>query len=161
VNQGQRNRQSRSRQGRSTLASIAGILLLILIALFGRDQITNNAKDLGQPARVQPADQVEPARESDRRTDSGMPIVVASALPREAQATIRSIERGGPFPYRQDGAIFGNRERLLPIRPNGYYHEYTVPTPGEDDRGARRIVGGETGEFYYTNDHYDSFVKVE
>lgn len=86
--------------------------------------------------------------------------MLLSELPREAQRTIALIKRGGPFPYRQDGTVFQNRERLLPIRPRGYYREYTVPTPGEDDRGARRIVAGQGGEFYYTEDHYESFVRV-
>lgn len=92
--------------------------------------------------------------------DVGLPRVLLSELPREAQRTIALIKRGGPFPYRQDGTVFQNRERLLPIRPRGYYREYTVPTPGEDDRGARRIVAGQGGEFYYTEDHYESFVRV-
>lgn len=85
-------------------------------------------------------------------------------LPREALDTLRLIERGGPYPYRQDGGVFGNRERLLPPRPRGYYREYTVRTPGARDRGARRIVaGGGTPdgsrpvEFFYTGDHYRSF----
>lgn len=84
-------------------------------------------------------------------------------LPAEAVATIEAIERGGPFPYTRDGAVFQNREHRLPGRPSGYYREYTVPTPGSDDRGARRIVaGGDPPEvFYYTDDHYRSFRDVE
>jgi guanyl-specific ribonuclease Sa len=80
-------------------------------------------------------------------------------LPPEARATVRLIERGGPFPHRQDGSVFGNRERLLPQRPRGYYREYTVATPGLSHRGARRIVaGGDPPEvWYYTDDHYNSF----
>jgi ribonuclease T1 len=86
-----------------------------------------------------------------------------SFLPHEAVATLQAIERGGPFPYPRDGVVFQNRERLLPERPRGYYHEYTVPTPGEDDRGARRLVtGGDPPEvYYYSDDHYRSFRKVE
>ncbi|MDQ3988514.1 MAG: ribonuclease N, partial [Actinomycetota bacterium] len=68
---------------------------------------------------------------------------------------------GGPFPYEQDGTTFGNREGLLPDRERGWYREYTVPTPGEDDRGARRLVTGGERELYYTDDHYDSFVAVD
>ena len=84
-------------------------------------------------------------------------------LPPEAIATLQAIEQGGPFPYSRDGAVFQNRERRLPERPRGYYREYTVPTPGESDRGARRIVaGGNPPEvFYYTADHYRSFRQVE
>ncbi|HSQ69632.1 MAG TPA: ribonuclease domain-containing protein [Steroidobacteraceae bacterium] len=84
-------------------------------------------------------------------------------LPPEAVATLELIERGGPYPYRQDGRIFENRERLLPQQPRGYYREYTVDTPGSRDRGARRIVtGGEPPQVvYYTDDHYRSFRRVE
>ncbi|GAA3912358.1 ribonuclease domain-containing protein [Luteimonas lutimaris] len=80
-------------------------------------------------------------------------------LPAEALDTLALIERGGPFPNRQDGGTFQNRERLLPKRPRGYYREYTVRTPGSRDRGARRIVSGgrPPAEFFYTDDHYRSF----
>jgi ribonuclease T1 len=70
------------------------------------------------------------------------------------------IEAGGPFPYDRDGVVFENREGLLPARPSGYYHEYTVPTPGADDRGARRIVEGSGGELYWTADHYQTFERI-
>ena len=90
-----------------------------------------------------------------------LPLVTLASLPAEAQQTVRLIERGGPFPYERDGVTFGNRERLLPDRPRGHYREYTVPTPGEDDRGARRIVTGDGDrELYWTDDHYASFARV-
>jgi guanyl-specific ribonuclease Sa len=84
-------------------------------------------------------------------------------LPPEAIDTLRAIEHGGPFPYDRDGVVFQNRERRLPDRPRGYYHEYTVRTPGASDRGARRIIaGGAPPEvYYYTDDHYGSFRRVE
>lgn len=84
-------------------------------------------------------------------------------LPAEAVATLQRIEAGGPFDHRQDGAVFQNRERRLPQQPRGYYHEYTVETPGSRDRGARRIVsGGEPPvEYFYTDDHYGSFRRFE
>jgi len=87
----------------------------------------------------------------------------ALGLPPEAITTLDLILRGGPYPYRQDGGTFQNRERLLPERPRGYYREYTVPTPGAPDRGARRFVtGGDPPEvFYYTQDHYRSFRRIE
>ncbi|PPU76734.1 ribonuclease domain-containing protein [Xanthomonas sp. NCPPB 1638] len=80
-------------------------------------------------------------------------------LPIEAMATIVLIQRGGPFPYPQDGSVFGNREHRLPERPRGHYREYTVDTPGSADRGARRIVTGGTPPqtWYYSDDHYQSF----
>jgi ribonuclease T1 len=97
----------------------------------------------------------------------GGPPVVAerypSFLPPEAVVTLEAIERGGPFGYDRDGSTFQNRERRLPERPMGYYREYTVETPGSPDRGARRIVsGGDPPEvYYYTDDHYRSFRRVE
>ena len=80
-------------------------------------------------------------------------------LPAEARQTIALVQRGGPFPHRQDGSVFGNREQRLPQRPRGYYREYTVETPGLSHRGARRIVtGGQPPDvWYYTDDHYDTF----
>jgi ribonuclease T1 len=81
-------------------------------------------------------------------------------LPAEARDTLRLIERGGPFPDRKDGSVFSNRERRLPPRPFGYYREYTVPTPGARNRGARRIVTGDSAERYYTADHYRSFRRI-
>ncbi|HUW37582.1 MAG TPA: ribonuclease domain-containing protein [Rhodocyclaceae bacterium] len=86
--------------------------------------------------------------------------VARGELPREARQTLRLIERGGPFPFRRDGVVFGNHERRLPDRASGYYREYTVPTPGRRDRGARRIIAGRPGEYYYSGDHYRSFRSV-
>ncbi|MFF4173545.1 ribonuclease domain-containing protein [Streptomyces sp. NPDC001744] len=91
---------------------------------------------------------------------SGLPLVRASELPPEARGTLALIARGGPFPYARDGAVFSNFERVLPRRERGHYHEYTVRTPGERDRGARRIVTGRDGETYYTDDHYKTFREV-
>ena len=84
----------------------------------------------------------------------------AAALPPEARATLALIKAGGPFPYPQDGRVFSNRERLLPLERRGYYREYTVRTPGVRGRGARRIVAGAGGEHYYTADHYRSFKRI-
>ena len=81
-------------------------------------------------------------------------------LPAEARQTLALIKGGGPFPYAKDGSVFGNREGLLPQRNRGYYREYTVKTPGAKDRGARRIVAGIPGEYYYTDDHYRSFKRI-
>ena len=85
-----------------------------------------------------------------------------SRLPAEARETLRLIDAGGPFPYRRDGIVFQNREARLPDQPRGYFREFTVPTPGSRDRGARRIVAGGSPPvvFYYTPDHYRSFQKV-
>ena len=83
--------------------------------------------------------------------------ITVAALPPEGRDTLALIAAGGPFPYSQDGVVFQNREGLLPSRPRGGYHEYTVETPGSPDRGARRIIVSGAGERYYTDDHYDSF----
>lgn len=81
-------------------------------------------------------------------------------LPPEARDTLRAIKQGGPFAYPRDGVVFGNFERALPQRPRGYYHEYTVKTPGVRNRGARRIISGEADEYYYTADHYQTFKRI-
>jgi len=81
-------------------------------------------------------------------------------LPPEARSAVVLIKKGGPFSYERDGVIFGNRERLLPPRQRGWYREYTVDTPGERTRGARRIVGGRDGTLYYSDDHYRSFKRI-
>lgn len=85
--------------------------------------------------------------------------VYPAFLPAEALDTLRLIERGGPYPYRQDDGVFGNREGRLPQQSRGYYREYTVETPGSRDRGARRIIAGGRPpvEYFYTDDHYRSF----
>jgi ribonuclease T1 len=100
-----------------------------------------------------------------KSTSTALPEVSASALPAEVRKTLTLVSRGGPFPYPRDGIVFGNREKLLPYHKRGYYHEYTVPTPGEHTRGARRIIcGGDLGslaECYYSDDHYQSFRRIQ
>ena len=91
--------------------------------------------------------------------------VSLAALPPQARQTEQLIRSGGPFPHAKDGAVFGNRERQLPLHSRGYYREYTVQTPGSSDRGARRIVcGGREATApeacYYTADHYASFQRI-
>jgi ribonuclease T1 len=92
---------------------------------------------------------------------SDLPPVAIDDLPPEAIETLGLIAEGGPFPFDRDGLTFQNREGLLPPNPEGYYREYTVVTPGEDDRGPRRlVVGGEFEVAYYTEDHYESFREL-
>ncbi len=101
------------------------------------------------------------ARDSDKGLSrENQDTVAVSALPPEGQITLQLIKKNGPFPYRKDGSTFGNRERLLPRQQRGYYKEYTVKTPGVQHRGARRIVAGVPGEYYYTSDHYNSFKRI-
>ncbi|MEV5962538.1 ribonuclease [Kribbella sp. NPDC051952] len=91
---------------------------------------------------------------------SGLQVVAFADLPKEAQDTLKLIDKGGPYPYSRDGVVFGNLEKILPKHDRGYYHEFTVKTPGEKDRGARRIVTGSADERYYTDDHYKSFRRI-
>jgi ribonuclease T1 len=146
------------------VAAVAALLVLGLLALWG-----GTGTETAEPAPAANADATPAA--GGRSTvatrggtdpESGLPWIELSSLPPEAQQTVRLIERGGPFPYARDGTRFGNRERLLPRRPADYYREYTVPTPGEDDRGARRIVTGDDDrELFWTEDHYASFARVQ
>lgn len=115
---------------------------------------TNSPEPTSTPRPAPTATPTQIPRASD------LPLVFYDELPLEAQETIALIDSDGPFPFYKDGATFQNRERLLPRRANGYYREYTVITPWEDDRGARRIVAGDEGELYYTDDHYASFREV-
>lgn len=89
-----------------------------------------------------------------------LPVVALTALPAEARSTFDLIKQGGPYPYQRDGVVFRNFERVLPNRPRGYYHEYTVRTPGVNTRGARRIVCGLLPECYYSADHYKTFKRI-
>ncbi|HNI51880.1 MAG TPA: ribonuclease domain-containing protein [Azospira sp.] len=103
---------------------------------------------------------------SERQATEALEPVALATLPVEARETLALIKRGGPFPYpRKDGSTFGNFEKRLPAKPRGHYREYTVPTPGSRDRGARRIVAGSppetSGEYYYTDDHYRSFRRIK
>jgi len=99
-----------------------------------------------------------------RSASDALPDVALADLPKEAQALHVLIGKGGPFKYSRDGVVFGNREKLLPAKPHGYYHEYTVRTPGAKDRGARRMVCGgrktEPDACYYSDDHYQSFRRI-
>ena len=103
--------------------------------------------------------------QADRPRESSLPVVRIVELPREGRATYELIRQGGPFPNGKDGVVFGNRERLLPAASRGFYREYTVPTPGSRDRGARRIVCGgpirAPQACYYTADHYASFRLIQ
>ncbi len=134
-----------------TIAAVVAVLLIALMALVGYC-----ARTAMTPAR----DGGAPAASAGRTPVSGLPTVPLRELPREAVATVALIDANGPFPYDKDGTVFGNLEGVLPKQPRGYYREYTVPTPGSRDRGARRLVAGRDGDLYYTDDHYDSFRQV-
>jgi ribonuclease T1 len=127
---------------RSVPRLLGGLFLCLTVLLTGC-----SATDTGAPSAA-------PSRAAHMAT------VKVSQLPAEARQTLTVIDKGGPFPYAHDGTVFGNREHRLPGQPRGYYHEYTVRTPGAHDRGARRIVTGLAGEIYYTEDHYNTFRTV-
>ncbi len=95
-----------------------------------------------------------------REKQKNVTAISARELPREARRTIELIRQGGPYPYKKDGVVFGNFEKRLPLHERGYYREFTVPSPGSRDRGARRIILGKAGELYYTDDHYETFRRV-
>lgn len=99
-----------------------------------------------------------------RTAPEELPAAALADLPKEARAVHAAIRTGGPFRYDRDGVEFGNLEKALPVKPRGYYHEYTVPTPGSKTRGARRIVcgGPKTAPdvCYYSGDHYQSFRRI-
>jgi ribonuclease T1 len=104
---------------------------------------------------------VPAATENHSDIPTGAKVINVADLPPEGRTALGLIKSGGPFPYSRDGTVFSNYEGLLPAKPGGYYHEYTVITPGSNDRGARRIVAGSNGEYYYTNDHYGSFKLIQ
>jgi ribonuclease T1 len=135
------------RSGRRITIGLVGLVLLVVLAWLIKDLSggSTTSGDSGVPGSA-----------------SGLPVSAISALPAQAKQTYQLIEHGGPYPYPgNDGVVFGNREHRLPAERSGYYHEYTVPTPGNRDRGARRLITGSDHELYYTGDHYDSFVVVD
>lgn len=147
------------------------IVGLVLVALWAWSQRSGptTAPDTGGVRTTQDSDAHAPLATTlpDTGTRSRAPAPAEASrsgawpayLPAEALDTLQLIARGGPYPNRQDGATFQNRERLLPSQPRGYYHEFTVHTPGSRDRGARRIIAGgdPPTEFFYSDDHYRSF----
>lgn len=129
-----------------------------------RDTPSTSAPRTSAPQTSAPqtsAPRTSAPRTSAPADSSGLPTVDLADLPSEAAETVALIDAGGPFPYPgKDGSTFGNFERLLPARARGYYAEYTVPTPGAETRGARRIIAGDGGELYWTEDHYESFERI-
>ncbi len=149
-----------SRRSPAATVLVGALLVLALMAVLRLTDQTGPTAPAGTatlPARPSATTAVA---STVRTAPPGMAAMDLGALPPEAAAVIDLIDAGGPFPFAQDGATFENREGLLPARPRGYYREYTVPTPGSEDRGARRVVTGRDGEMYWTADHYDSFAWI-
>jgi ribonuclease T1 len=139
------------------------VAILTAIVLWWQQGDTGTAEDpQAGPTTSQPPTSEPPAlpSPSDTGPASDLPEVSVADLPPEAADTLALIDEGGPYPYDQDDETFQNREGILPDQPEGYYREYTVETPGSDDRGARRIVAGSNGELYWTDDHYSSFSRI-
>lgn len=181
------SRRSRARrQSRQRLPLFAFLALLVLGAgawwWSQRDEAPTTAATTTQQApdpkhtsaelALPPVEQTRPGELAGEVPDVAPPAapstsrstdVLPAFLPAEARRTLDLIQRGGPFPHRQDGSVFQNREGRLPRQARGYYREYTVDTPGLDHRGARRIVAGgkPPREYYYTDDHYESFRRFE
>jgi len=149
-------------RGIGRLLTLAAVLVLVVGLGMMLSSTQESPVSPGAPtgSTAAPAPTGSTAASAPAVDGSGLEAVAASSLPREARETLDLIARGGPYPYSRDGAVFSNFERLLPRKPSGYYKEFTVRTPGESDRGARRIVVGETGEKYYTPDHYESFLQI-
>jgi ribonuclease T1 len=150
---------TRARGVAAGLALLVLVLVAVLVGLLGQ----GGPGSATAPARTSAAATSRPASPAigGRDAETNLRVVALATLPREARQTVALIEDGGPFPYAQDGATFANRERLLPAHPRGWYREYTVRTPGEQDRGPRRIVTGDDDRLiFYTPDHYASFVRV-
>ncbi|MXG90814.1 ribonuclease domain-containing protein [Nocardioides flavescens] len=149
---------------RRQLRTAAAVVVFALAAYLGFGQL---APDSGPGGSTDSSSSSSSSSLDAPSTDAatGLRWISEADLPVEARETLELIDAGGPFPYPgRDGATFENREGLLPPAPRGHYAEYTVPTPGEDDRGPRRIVVGDGDgpdpEWFWTDDHYDSFARI-
>lgn len=141
---------------RSTITTVAVVIASVLFAAVIY-RLTDDGT-LGSVGPTPPASSAPVAGDVD--PESRLPWVALTTLPVEAQGTVALIDQGGPFPCAKDGSTFGNFEGLLPEHERGYYAEYTVVFDCSGNRGARRIVAGDRGELYYTDDHYASFERV-
>lgn len=142
---------------------LIGVTFVVMAAILGWTFL--GGSDGSEPAAVSVDDYVESVAETGGSADVTTPIVYdkvidVAELPGEALDTLSLIDADGPYPYDKDGTTFQNREGRLPDHPRGYYREFTVETPGLSHRGAKRIVTGEAGEYYWTGDHYDSFAQI-
>ena len=135
---------------------LTGLVVLALFA-FGGTGFLGQLTESTTPEATSTAEPGPGAASGTPAAPAPPPPANPSGLPAEGRKILNLIRAGGPYRYSQDDQTFGNFERILPRRDRGYYREYTVPTPGEPDRGARRIVAGAGGDKYYTDDHYESF----
>ncbi len=134
--------------------ALVGLIVLVLAGWLVKDLSSGS----GSPAPTTSAS----ASANVPGSSSGLPVKTLSSLPKETAATWKLIQQGGPFPYpKNDGVVFHNNGNVLPRNKDGYYHEYTVDTPGAKNRATRRLITGSQRELYYTDDHYDSFAVVD
>jgi ribonuclease T1 len=147
------------------LVGLVGLIGLLGALLLGcsAGTATSTAQSLAgsSAASAAPAGCPAPSASAPGATESHLPVRSLCALPVQVAQVWRTIQTGGKLTYSRDGIVFNNAEHLLPAHTRGYYHEYTVPTPGSRDRGTRRLITGQTHEVYYTGDHYVSFVVVD
>lgn len=163
---------------RKTLSTLGSVLVVVILAIVAA--CTQSGADVASDPTAAPSTTVatgtipptsDPTfgegpggeqKHTGKDPLSGLPWIAVGDLPAEAQHELELIDAGGPFGYPgKDGSTFGNFEGILPDQQRGYYREYTVDTPGSDDRGARRIITGRSGEYYYTDDHYESFSRID
>jgi guanyl-specific ribonuclease Sa len=141
---------------RITIA-LVGLIVLVLAGWLVKDLSSSGSGKPGPTTSTSAA-----ASGSVPGSSSGLPVKTLSSLPKETADTWKLIQKGGPFPYpKNDGVVFHNNGNVLPRNKDGYYHEYTVDTPGAKNRATRRLITGSQRELYYTDDHYDSFVVVD
>ena len=149
------------RWSRCTWVQLLTAAVVALVALAGCGSVapatTATTTSTTTSAAVQSLPAVQLAPET---ASSDLPTISAAQLPPEAVTVLLMLFNGSPFPYKQDGATFQNRERILPAQPAGFYHEYTVRKPGESDRGPWRVIAGADGSRFWTADHYASFEEV-
>ncbi|WP_233809246.1 ribonuclease [Paraburkholderia sp. HP33-1] len=144
------------------------LALCAILGGCGKGGSQNAAQEPGasaSQAQVQPGQAASEASAASGAQERGaLGTVTKAQLPGEATETLRLIKAGGPFPFSEDGVLFRNSAGLLPQHPRGYYHAYTVRTPGSTDRGQRRIVCGgprrQASDCYYTEDYYASFKRI-
>lgn len=139
------------------------LLVAVVVVVFGRQWLDTSGPSPGPvPPRTQTQSEPPPAS----------PLVVPNVTVRDMDGrvawrgdvdlapTLARIDAGERDPHRNDGGVFGNRERRLPQKPGGYYREYVVRTPGISHAGPQRLIIGKQGEVFYTSDHYASFKRI-
>lgn len=148
--------RSRLRRTRRPLIALVVLVAALVVAYVVKGLESDQGTGTPFPTASESAPSSSPSA-------SGTALEVPlSSLPPQAAQTVRLIRAGGPFPYpANDGTVYHNLNHDLPREPDGYYREYTVPTPGEHTRGARRIVRGNAGQYWYSGDHYETFSRVD